>query len=110
MTSAHPNGPAPLADPRDAFSAPTLEQLTGLVLELASQLHVERVQRITLEAALEEAGVLEAAKLSSPAVLATARARAAPVLERAMAGVVRVLTEDAGPKTPLRAQSPISTR
>ncbi len=110
MTSTHPNGPTPLADPRDAFGAPTLEQLTGLVFELASQLHVERVQRLTLEAALEEAGVLEAAKLSSPAVLTAARTRAAPALERAMAGVMRVLTEDAGPKTPLRAQSPINTR
>jgi hypothetical protein len=106
VTSPTRNGPAPLADPTQAFGAPTLEQLTGLVFELASQLHVERVQRITLEAALENAGLLDAARLSAPAVRAAARARAAPALERAMAGVMRVLTEDAGPKTPLRAQSP----
>jgi len=99
-----------LADPTEAFAAPTLEQLTGLVFELASQLHVERVQRIALETALEEAGLLEAAKLSAPAVLAAARARAAPALNRAMQGVMRVLTEDADLKTPLRAQSRFDPR
>jgi hypothetical protein len=106
MTASPLDGQTPLGDPADAFGAPTLAQLTGLVFELASQLHVERVQRIALEAALKEAGLLDSAQLTTVAVRAEARARAAPALERAMRGLMRVLTEDAGPKTPLRAQSP----
>lgn len=81
--------------------APTLEQLTGLVFELASQLHVERARRIALESVLEASGALAPHALDS--MTPEARTRAAAALDRAMAGIMRVLTENADPRAPLRA-------
>jgi hypothetical protein len=92
-------------DDLSPFGAPTLEQLTALVFELASQLHVERVHRIALEAALEDAGVLAAGAAERVADLPGVRERAAAGLDRSLAGVMRVLTEDVDPRRPLRAQS-----
>jgi len=92
-------------DDLSPFGAPTLEQLTALVFELASQLHVERVHRIALEAALEDAGVLAGGAAERVAGLPSVRDRAAAGLERSLSGVMRVLTEDADPRRPLRAQS-----
>ena len=87
------------------YGAPDLEQLTALVFELASQLHVERVRRLALEVALERSGAL--APDAVQAVVGDARlaARSAAELERAMAGTMRVLTEGGDPRSPLRAQS-----
>jgi len=89
--------------PLSPFGTPTLEQLTGLVFELASQLHVERVHRIALEAALEAAGVLVPAAADGIAARADVHAKALTSLDRSMAGVMRVLTEHPDPRTPLRA-------
>ena len=89
--------------PVPAVGAPTLEQLTALVFELASQLHAERVHRIALEAALEAAGVLAPGAAERAALEPDVRARALASLDRAMSGVMRVMTEDPDPRTPLRA-------
>ena len=91
--------------PASPFATPSLEQLTALVFELASQLHVERAHRIALEAALESAGVLPPDAADGIASRADVRAKALAALDRAMAGVMRVLTEDADPRTPLRSQA-----
>jgi hypothetical protein len=93
------------ATPLPPFGAPTLEQLTGLVFELASQLHIERAQRIALETALADAGVLAPDEPERAASQPNVRLRSAAALDRAMAGMMRVLTEDADPRTPLRAQT-----
>lgn len=90
--------------PPSASGAPTLEQLTALVFELASQLHAERVHRIALECALEAAGVLGADAAERIASEPHVREKALSGLDRAMAGVIRVITEDPDPRTPLRAQ------
>ena len=91
------------ADDSDILSsAPTLDQLTALVFELASQLHVERIRRIALEAALERTGTLAPGVLEGQTLAAEIRPRAAEALERAMAGIMRVLTENADARTPLR--------
>ena len=87
-----------------AFCAPSLEQLTGLVFELASQLHVERVRRIALEAALEASGLLVSDAVESAAAQPQAKARASASFDRTMAGIMRVLTEDPDPRTPLRTR------
>jgi hypothetical protein len=95
----------PKDGPTPPFGAPDLEQLTGLVFELASQLHIERVRRIALEVALEHAGVMppDAAERIAASVKVTERS--ATALERAMGGIMRVLTEDDDPRTPLRGET-----
>lgn len=97
--------------PTPPFGAPSLEQLSALVFELASQLHVERAQRIALQAALEEAGLLTPGALEAVGSSAAVRARSAAALDKAMNGMMRVLTEDDDPRRPLRRQggSPRST-
>ena len=87
------------------FEAPTLEQLTALVFELASQLHAERVHRIAMEAALEAAGVLVPGAADGIASRADVHAKALASLDRSMAAVMRVLTEGPDPRTPLRTQN-----
>jgi len=87
------------------YGAPTLEQLTGLVFELASQLHVERARRIALEATLEDSGLLKFNAIDFVASKTEVRQRTTAALDRAMSGIMRVLTEDANPRTPLRAQA-----
>lgn len=86
------------------FGAPNLEQLTALVFELASQLNIERAQRIALEFALEDAGLLTPGAAESVAARAEVRARLASALDRAMRSTMRVITEDNDPRRPLRAQ------
>lgn len=90
--------------PEPPLGNPSLEQLTALVFELASQLHVERAQRIALEAALERAGLLEHGAVEVGAATPEVRARVADALDRAMRSAMRVLTEDNDPRRPLRAK------
>lgn len=99
-----PPPPSPVA-PAPPYGAPTLEQLTGLVFELASQLHGERSRRIALEAALEDSGVLPPGACERVAAEPQVRARSLAALDRAMAGLTRVMTEDADPRTPLRVRA-----
>lgn len=84
------------------YGAPTLEQLTGLVFELASQLHLERARRIALEVALEDAGLLRAGAPDEAAGSDAMKARATAALDRSMSGIMRVLTESGDPRIPLR--------
>ena len=92
--------------PAPPMGAPSLDLLTGVVFELASQLHVERARRLALEAALEASGALAPGAVERAGGDPTQRARAAQALERAVAGLMRVLTEDADPRTPLRDAAP----
>lgn len=83
-------------------TAPDRQQLTGLVFELASQLHIERAQRCALQAALEKAGLIDAAALQALASDPDLRRRDREMLEESIAKLLRVLTEDADPRRPLR--------
>ena len=94
------------ADGLSPYGAPPLEQLTALVFELASQLHVERVRRLALEVALERSGALAPDTFQNLAGDERLAGRAASELDKAMGGIMRVLTEGADPRSPLRAQSP----
>lgn len=91
-------------DAKPPYGAPSLEQLTGLVFELALQLHQERVRRIALEVALEDAGVLAPDAAERAAEAARRKERSAAALDRSMGGILRALTEDADPRTPLRSE------
>lgn len=84
------------------LGAPSLEQLTGLVFALASQLHAERAHRIALEIALEASGVLAPGASDRAVDTSVFRSRSSEALDRALAGLMRVLTENADARTPLR--------
>ena len=86
-------------------TAPDREQLTGLVFELASQLHVERAQRVALQAALEKAGVFDAATLQVLALAPDVQRRNRELLEESIAKLLRVLAEDTDTRRPLRHTS-----
>ena len=83
-----------------------IDKLAGLVFELASQLHEERVRRQALEAQLAQAGVLDSAALEAlvddPAFRDGSRAAADASIRR----LLRILEEDGGPEGPLRAEAP----
>lgn len=83
---------------------PDAERLTGLVFELASQLQVERSQRVALELALERAGVLTPGAISEVAGDAELRRRSGIELDQAMEKLLRVLTERADARGPLRGE------
>lgn len=83
-------------------AAPDREQLAGLVFELASQLHVERVQRLALQAALEKSGLIDAATLQALASDPALQRHSREALEESIAKLMRVLTENADPRRPLR--------
>jgi hypothetical protein len=84
--------------------APTLDvdRLAGLVFELASQLHAERSHRLALERALERAGVIAPAALEAAAAEPALRDRARAEVEASVARLMRVVTESADPRAPLR--------
>ena len=94
----------------DTITAPDREQLTGLVFELASQLHVERAQRVVLQAALEKAGVFDATTLQALALDPVVQRRNHELLEESIAKLLRVLAEDTDPRRPLRHTSRDSKR
>lgn len=85
------------------------ERLAGLIYELASQLHVERTQRIALELALERAGVIDGQSVATLAVDPALRERSAAALKRSMAKLMRIVTESADPSRPLRRDVPSSS-
>jgi hypothetical protein len=87
------------------FGVPDPERLAGLVFELASQLHVERARRIALEAVLREAGLVSDEKIEAAAADAATRAATAAALDKAMHGLMRVVTEGSDPRTPLRREA-----
>ncbi|MFI2664220.1 hypothetical protein [Micromonospora carbonacea] len=92
------------ASPEWRFLADTqVDQLAVLVPELAGQLHVERARVSTLGHALLTAGVLDRAALDAAAGDSTLSERTGEQLDRSLAGLMRVLTEDDDARTPLRA-------
>lgn len=83
-----------------------VDKLAGLVFELASQLHEERVRRQALEEVLGQAGVMDAATVEAlvedPDFRALSRAEADASIRR----LLRILAEDGEPEGPLRAEAP----
>ncbi|MGQ0833353.1 MAG: hypothetical protein ACT4O5_00275 [Gammaproteobacteria bacterium] len=79
------------------------DRLTGLVFELSSQLHAERLHRIALEMALAQAGVIEPAALQKMASDPALRELGRRAVEESVARLMRVLTESDDARAPLRA-------
>lgn len=85
--------------------SPDPERMAELIFELASQLHIERAQRIALELALARAGVLDAQAMEGLARDAELRSRSAAALDQSMAKLMRVLTQHADERAPLRTEA-----
>ncbi|MFK7958599.1 MAG: hypothetical protein AB8B96_21080 [Lysobacterales bacterium] len=81
------------------------ERLASLVIELASQLHVERAKRLALECALEDAGTLpkDWAKDWQPDMRHEERCQQS--LDSAMGRLMKIMSEDTNPRTPLRHEA-----
>jgi hypothetical protein len=81
------------------------DRLAALVFELASQLHVERTQRMALEEVLVRAGVIEAGateKLAEdPALLTATRGK----LDTSIRALLRIVTEAGDAQGPLRPEA-----
>jgi hypothetical protein len=80
------------------------ESLVGLVLELGSQLHIERARRVALEEALLAAGVLTREAIGAAGGAPAVRERTQKLLEDSIGKLLLVLTEDPDPRVPLRKQ------
>lgn len=85
---------------------PDIDRLTGLLFELAAQLHVERTRRLALETALERAGTLAPGAIDAlsgdTSLLSLSRAE----LEVSMRKLLRVLGDDPDPRAPLSGDIP----
>ena len=79
--------------------------LGALILELASQLHVERTRRLALEAALAEAGVVAPATIEKIGERRRARASRPPkAADQSIRKLLRVLSDSKDERVPLRAE------
>jgi hypothetical protein len=94
----------------ESVASPDPERLAGLVFELASQLHIERTQRIALEIALARAGAVNPGDVEKLAGDAELRRRTAAELDASMAKLMRVLTEHADERRPLRPADAVPAR
>jgi hypothetical protein len=83
--------------------------LGALIFELASQLHVERIRRLALEAALAEAGVVAPAAIEEAGEHPAFREQAASAADQSIRKLLRVLSESKDERTPLRAESATPT-
>lgn len=79
--------------------------LGALILELASQLHVERTRRLALEVALAEAGIVALAAIEKAGAHAALREQAAKAADESIRKLLRVLSDSKDERVPLRAES-----
>lgn len=82
-----------------------VDRLSGLVFELSSQLHAERLHRIALETALAQAGIIDPAALQKMASDPALRELGRRAAEESVARLMRVITERADARRPQREQN-----
>lgn len=87
------------------FADPQLDRAASLILELASQLHVTRTRVRVLEAALVRQGVLTAGEIDAFEPAEEEAAVLDADRDRAMRGLLRILTEDGPAAHPLREEA-----
>jgi hypothetical protein len=78
--------------------------LGALILELASQLHIERTRRLALEAALADAGVVAPEAIEKTGEQAASREQAAKAADQSIRKLLRVLSDSKDERVPLRAE------
>ena len=79
--------------------------LAALLFELASQLHIERTQRLALQAALTSKGILTTAAIEAAGEDAAFREELGKAADQAIRKLLRVLSESPDERVPLRSQA-----
>jgi hypothetical protein len=79
--------------------------LAALLFELASQLHIERTQRLALQAALTSKGILTRSAIEAAGEDAAVREEACKAADQAIRKLLRVLSESPDERVPLRSQA-----
>ena len=87
------------------LSGASIDQVAAMVLELGSQLHVERQRRMALEALLVRQGAIEPTALASLAADEAFLAEARSALDDSLRRLLRIMTETGDPRGPLRAEA-----
>ncbi len=87
------------------LAAADLDRLAALVFELSAQLHIERHQRMALEAALLAKGALEAGDLARLADDEKFLSAARDAADQSLRKLMRILAEDGDRKAPLRPEA-----
>ena len=87
------------------LSGASIDQVAAMVLELGSQLHVERQRRMALEALLVRQGVVDPAALASMGTDEAFLAEARSALDESLRRLLRIMVEDGDPRGPLRAEA-----
>lgn len=85
------------------------DKLAGLIFELASQLHEERVRRLALEETLMEGG-LDLSAVDTLVDDDDFRERSRTEADASIRKLLRILEEDGSPEGPLRGEMPIDTK
>ena len=81
------------------------DQMAALLLELASQLHVERQRRMALETLLQRQGLFDPATLDALAADPGFNQQAGAALDASLRRLLRIMTERGDPRGPLRAEA-----
>lgn len=90
------------------FGEISASKLAGLIFELASQLHVERAQRLALEATLEARGLITPEAIESTAAETRLRVSSEAAADASIRALLRVLSEASDERAPLRNEAPKS--
>ncbi len=83
----------------------SIDQVAAMVLELGSQLHVERQRRMALEALLLRRGVIDPTALAGMASDEAFLAEARSALDDSLRRLLRIMMETGDPRGPLRAEA-----
>lgn len=107
MTAAKGKAPAKRkAQPELSFlEGVDVDRLAALVLELSSQLHVERHRRMALERALVAKGVVTEAEVAALAEDQAFLGAAREAADRSLRKLLRILAEDGDRRAPLRKEA-----
>lgn len=81
------------------------DQLAALLLEVASQLHVERQRRMALETLLHRQGLVDPAAIDALAADPAFNAQAGAAVDASLRRLLRIMTERGDPRGPLRAEA-----
>jgi hypothetical protein len=87
------------------LAAADVDTLAALVMELATQLHVERQRRLALEHALVARGLVDADALEHAAGDPAVSERSRVALDGAIRALLRIMSEGGDPRAPLRGEA-----
>jgi hypothetical protein len=79
--------------------------LAALLFELASQLHIERTQRLALQAALTSKGIITSVAIEAAGADAAFREEVGKAADQSIRKLLRVLSESPDERVPLRSQA-----